>query len=283
MRQFLLYFIRNAFLLLLTVFIVSFSYKKHCENTVLTLLQSPRALLIGDSHAQQLDLTETDKISCGGSSLYLPLAFLEKYRAEIPKNKPILISVWHNNISQRQENISIGERPPAGSLDMFSDASSFLNFSPFWRLESFKARLLFITAYLSVHHNILDDHFECFIEELEAIPKSQLPEYSAPEIPESAIEKINCIAKSEHLRLLWVISPELKALSSHYAEANLALDSILNLHRTPNIKILDLRVLDLPFNHFRDEHHINCKAQAIIDSLVCNALQSETAHALQLP
>ena len=246
-------------------------------------LNNSNPILLGDSHAAQLDLTDVHEISSEGSSLFLPLHFLMKYRHQLAKDKSLLISVWHQNITSKQEEISNGVSKPSHSIKMFSEASTILGLTPITSLHASNSKLLYACGFLGIHRNILDGSGTCFEGQTDKIPQPSLENFRGVYRNQSAIEQINLIAAEDSLNLVWIISPEIREYSNHYAQLNQQLDSLLNLHSSPNIKVLDLRELDLPLNHFRDEHHINCKPKELIDSLVRESLYQSEPHALQLP
>lgn len=273
MNRFLLTFFKLATALLAAVFISSSIHKASCMKFMKQALASSNPILLGDSHAAQLDLKNVHEISSEGSSLFLPLQFLTTYRNQLAKDKPLLISVWHQNVTSRSEEISNGISKPSHSLKMFSEGSTLLGLRPLGSLQTFKSKLLYVFGFLGIHRSLLDGSGTCFEGRVDNIPKPNLENSRGVHLNKSAIEKINAIASEDSLNLIWIISPEIRELSVHYAKINQQLDSLLNLQSRPNVKVLDLRELDLPLNHFRDEHHINCKPQALIDSLVREVLR----------
>lgn len=283
MRPFLSTFLSLLFALVIAVFICATIHKKHCSKPLEEVISNQDPILLGDSHAAQLDLKNVHEISSEGSSLFIPLEFLRHYGGDLLEEKPILISVWHQNITAKQEEISRGISSASHSLKMFAETSTVFDLSAIDHFPTFKSKLLYFCGYLGIHRNILNGSGTCFESEIQKIPTPKLTKRRHVVCSISAIEEINRLAREHNLRILWVISPEIKELSHHYATLNMQLDSLLNLNPNPNLSILDLRTLSLPLDYFRDEHHINCKPKALIDSLVRDALNQEASNALQLP
>lgn len=283
MRPFLSTFLSLFFALMIAVFICATVHKKHCSKTLEEVISNQNPILLGDSHAAQLDLTNVHEISSEGSSLFIPLEFLRRFGGELPEEKTILISVWHQNITAKQEEISRGISSASHTLKMFAEASTIFGLSAIRDLLTFKSKLLYCCSYLGIHRNILDGSGTCFEREIQKVPTPNLTTSRGVVSQISTIEEINRLAQEDNLKILWVISPEIKELSQHYASLNRQLDSLLNLNPNPNVSVLDLRSLSLPLDYFRDEHHINCKPKALIDSLVHDALNQEASNALQLP
>lgn len=283
MRPFLSIFLSLLFALVIAVFICATVYKKYCSKTLEEVISNQNPILLGDSHAAQLDLTNVHEISSEGSSLFIPLEFLRRFGDELPEEKTILISVWHQNIVAKQEEISRGISSASHTLKMFAEASTVFDLSTIRDLKTFKSKLLYFCGYLGIHRNILDGSGTCFEREIQKVPTPKLTKRRGAVSRISAIEEINRLVQEDNLRVLWIISPEIKELSHHYTTLNLQLDSLLALNTNPNVSVLDLRSLSLPLDNFRDEHHINCKPKALIDSLVRDALNQEAPNALQLP
>ena len=280
MRPFLSTFLSLFFALVIAVFICATVHKKHCSKSLEEVISDQNPILLGDSHAAQLDLTNVHEVSSEGSSLFIPLEFVRRYGGELPEEKTILISVWHQNITANQEEISRGISSASHSLKMFAETSTVFDFSAIYNLPTFKSKLLYFCGYLGIHHNILDGSGTCFESELQKMPTPKLTKRRSVVSRISAIEEINRLAKEDNLRIMWVISPEIKDLTHHYATLNLQLDSLLTLNKNPNVSVLDLRSLNLPLDYFRDEHHINCKPKALIDSLVRDAINQKAPDAL---
>lgn len=266
MKAFFAYFLKFSVSFLVLLFFASLMHHKRIEKQIDAALVDEKSILLGDSHAAQLDLPNCHEISAAGSSLYLPYFFLKKNAPSIPKEKVICISLWHENLNTDSEHSSLGNFSGVKGLKKYAEASTILGIEHLLELPKFKSRILFLLASLSFQSSILNNTGTCFEGRFKGEIDFSFAEKSFNS-KNRAITAINSIAKRHGLKLLWVISPQISTSSKAIQEKNSIIDSILTPDLSRNVQILDLRKLELPMSSFRDMHHINCDSRDTINYL----------------
>lgn len=271
MRAFLAYLSKRAILFVVFLITVSMLHNEFLKNEISTAIEDDNCILLGDSHAAQLDFPYTHEISSAGTSLYLPYFFLRQYAHRLPKRKVICISLWHENINTSCEAESFGVFRGAKALKTYATSSTVFGFQHLQELPDIKSKMLYLISALGLHRSPLNNTGTCFEGNINR--KFDFTYAEKPFNTESqVVNEINQMAAHHDINLLWIISPQIATTSNTIEKKNSIIDSLLAPNATRNIQILDLRQLNLPTSAFRDNHHINCNPRDTINKLFTQKL-----------
>lgn len=226
-------------------------------------LKSNPRILVGDSHAAQLDLDKSSELSIQGSSLTLLNLILDNAPIFLDSSKTIIATIWHQNLV-KQHSPTFNQKIQFWSALMSLPFSIEINQTYINSSPSVWSKI----GLLALKRSQLNNSGTCFEGTFE-YQKALDPRFKITQ--DSSQIHLNIIPKLQNCpaNVLLVVSPN----NPNNYENKEALVSITDnfLTRIPkanHISVLDLRHLQFPDSCWRDWHHLNCKGSRIVSEAV---------------
>ena len=236
-------------------------YKAEYSSNTYELKTNPR-ILVGDSHAAQLDLNQTTELSIQGSGLTLLNLVLDNTHIFLDSSKTLIATIWHQNLVTQE----------AASFNQKTQFWSTLKSLPFnaniSRIQMSNPSIWSLIGALALKRSQLNNSGTCFEGTFEPT-KAPGPEFKTTPNPYQHHLQINPKLLKCPANILFLVSPT----NPNNYQNKKALESVTNdfLKSIPthdHISILDLRLSHFPDSCWRDWHHLNCKGSRIVSEAV---------------